>query len=211
MTDERTNREEGKPRPSDSLLQRRTSHSRGSGPRPDGKRGEGLEADRAGSPGRDGLASQDEVVEAEILDQLGNRVGSHLLSVVRSAPLPEPAELQAYESVEPGLANRIVTMAENSGEALNAATKSNAAVNNAIAESILQDGKSIARGQWMSFALVVLFLVTAAGLELVGRTPFAIGMGIMGFLNGIGVLIWPKVGSHWKSKIKGEDHSFADE
>lgn len=40
-------------------------------------------------------------------------------------------------------------MAENSAEAANEATKSNAAVNKAIAESILEDGKSIRRGQWM--------------------------------------------------------------
>lgn len=67
----------------------------------------------------------------------------------------------------------------------------------------------------MSVALVVLFLATAVGLEVLGRTQFAFGtvdgVRILGFLNWIGVLIWPKVGPHWKSKIKGEDNSFADE
>lgn len=211
MTDEHTNHEEDKPQPSDSPLQRRTSHSNSSDTRPNGKRGEGLEANGAGSPERDRLAKQDEVVEAEILDQVSNRVANRLLSVTRIAPLPEPVELQAYENIEQGLANRIVTMAEKSAEAANAATKSNAAVNNALAESILEDGKSIRRGQWMFFALAVLFLATAVGLEALGRTSFATGMGVLGFLSLVGVVIRPKTGPQWKPTNKGEDDSSAEE
>ncbi|MGS2664908.1 DUF2335 domain-containing protein [Corynebacterium glucuronolyticum] len=211
MSDGHPNHEEDQSGTSDSSLQRRKSYSNSSDPRPDGKRGEGVATNGAGSPNRDGLSGQDEVVEGEILDEVSDRLTNQLLRVTRIAPLPEPSELQGYENIQQGLANRIVTMAENSAEAANEATKSNAAVNKAIAESILEDGKSIRRGQWMFFSLAVLFLATAAVLELLGRTPFATGMGILGFLSLVGVLIQPRTNTKWKPISKGEDDSFADE
>ena len=205
MTDEHSHHEEGEAPSSDSSLQRRPSNPRGSDSRPDGERGKGLATNRTGSPERDGLSEQADVLEADVLDRV-----DQLLSVTRIAPLPEPSELQAYENIEKGLANRIVMMAENSADAANTATKSNAAVNDALAGSILEDGKSIRRGQWMFFALALLFLLTAVGLEALDRTPFATGMGILGFLRLIGVVIRPKPGPQWKPTIKGEDDSSAE-
>lgn len=169
MADERSNHQESEPQSSDSPLQRRAGYSGGSGVRPNGKRGGGLAADGAGATERDGLPEQDNSVEAEILDPRAAADDSQLVGYIRSAPLPDPEELRAYERVEPGLANRIVKMAESSVEALNAATKSNAAVNNALAESILEDGHSVRRGQWMFFTLAIAFLVTAIVLEFSGR------------------------------------------
>ncbi|WP_165241252.1 DUF2335 domain-containing protein [Corynebacterium lizhenjunii] len=211
MTDEHSTHEEDKPQSSDSPIQRRAGYPSSSDTRSDGKRGESLATNGTGSPGRDGLSTQDEVVEAEFLDQVSDRVTSQLLSVTRIAPLPEPGELQAYERIQQGLADRIVQMAENSAEAANAATNSNAAVNNALAESILEDGRSLRRGQWMFFTLAVLFLVTAVGLEFSGRTPFATGMGILGFLSLVGVVIRPKTGPRWSSTSKDEYDSAAAE
>ena len=205
MADEHSHHEEGEAPSSDSSLQRRPGNPRGSDSRSDGERGKGLAANRAGSPGGDGLSEQDDVLEAQVLDRV-----DQLLSVTRIAPLPEPSELQAYETIEKGLANRIVMMAENSADAANAATKSNAAVNNALAGSILEEGRSVKRGQWMFFALAVGFLVTAIILEFLDRTPFATGMGILGFLSVVGVLVRPKNGSRWKPINRGEEDSSAD-
>ena len=66
-------------------------------------------------------------------------------------------------------------------------------------------------GNGCFFSLALLFLATAVVLELLDRTPFATGMGILGFLSLVGVLIQPRTNSKWKPTNKGEDDSFADE
>ncbi|WP_257162206.1 DUF2335 domain-containing protein [Corynebacterium cystitidis] len=205
MTDEHPNREEDTERSSDSPLQRRASHPGGSDIRPDGERGEGLAANRRSAQSSAGLPEQSDVFEAEVIDEVSNRVAQEIRSFTRIAPLPDPAELQAYEDIEDGLANRIVKMAEGSAEAANLATKSNAAVNNAIAESILEEGRSTKRVQWMFVSLAILFLAVAVVLELFDRTPFATGMGILGFLSLVGVIVRPKSSSQWMSSRKNED------
>lgn len=131
------------------------------------------------------------------------------MSVTRVAPLPDPNELQAYENIEKGLANRIVVMAESFADAANTATRSDAAVNNALAESILEGARSVRRGQWMFFAPTLVFLATAVLLEINGRTPFATGMGILSFLSLVGVILPPKNSSQWKpTNTSGDDSSF---
>jgi uncharacterized membrane protein len=45
-----------------------------------------------------------------------HRTYEQVIELHRSGPLPPPAELQGYERVLPGLANRIVTMAETEGD-----------------------------------------------------------------------------------------------
>ena len=79
MSDGHPNHEEDQSGTSDSSLQRRKSYSNSSDPRPDGKRGEGVATNGAGSPNRDGLSGQDEVVEGEILDEVSDRLTNRLL------------------------------------------------------------------------------------------------------------------------------------
>ncbi|WP_164546426.1 DUF2335 domain-containing protein [Corynebacterium hylobatis] len=115
------------------------------------------------------------------------------MQVTRIAPLPEPRELAQYDQITPGLADRIVRMAESSTEAANAATRSNAEVNFAIAASIREDGTAVRRGQWMVTALAVI-----------GNTPFAIAMGILGCLSVFGVLVRPVNSARWRPGSRDE-------
>lgn len=59
----------------------------------------------------------DEVDEAEILEALPPNTPAEVRAIVRrafhSGPVPSPESLQRYEEVLPGLANRLVKMAEN--------------------------------------------------------------------------------------------------
>ncbi|WP_083433204.1 DUF2335 domain-containing protein [uncultured Corynebacterium sp.] len=207
MANEHSNDAQHDPWQGDSSLQRRSDNSGSTYPRSSGKPGESVEANGAGTAAGDRLSEQDDVLEAEVLDQVSNRVTHDLMSVMRVAPLPHPSELQAYEEVEAGLANRIVAMAEDSAIAANEATRSNAAVNYALAESIREEGRAVRRGQWMFVCLAVLFLAVAVILELLDRTPFATGMGILGFLSLLGSMFIPKKKPQWGPSGKGEESS----
>ena len=70
MTDERSSTEKDEAQSGDSPLQRRSSDSSGSDIRSFGKRGKGLAANRSGAPDGDELAKYEEVLAAEILDQM---------------------------------------------------------------------------------------------------------------------------------------------
>ncbi|WP_082028351.1 DUF2335 domain-containing protein [Corynebacterium humireducens] len=212
MTDEHTNHAEGDGGPSrDRSLERRSSDSRGPSARPDGERAEGLGADGTVPANSYGHAAEDHALEGELLDQaVREEIAHQVMAVTRIAPLPEPRELLEYDQIEPGLANRIVAMAEKSADAANAATLSNAEVNNALASSIREDAYAVRRGQWMFTVLAVLFLLSAVGLALIGNTPFAIAMGVLGFLSGAGVLIRPVNQARWKPASK-EDGSGREE
>ena len=209
MSDEFSNRPEEAS--SDCSIERRSSGSFGSGSRPDGERGEGMVADRQIASNSDGQLSQDDVLEAELVEQVREQVVHQLMSVTRIAPLPEPRELQEYENIESGLANRIVAMAENAAEAANVATRSNAAVNNAIADSIREDGRSVARGQWIFTVLAISFLAVAVCMVFFDKTSFATGMGILGFLSLCGVLVRPVNASRWRSSAREENESMGQE
>ncbi|MCS5479436.1 DUF2335 domain-containing protein [Corynebacterium sp. YIM 101645] len=124
--------------------------------------------------------------------------------MTRIAPLPEPRELAQYDQITPGLADRIVRMAEGSAEAANAATRSNAEVNFAIAASIREDGRAVRRGQWMVTALAVLFLAAAFSLAVIGNTPFAIAMGVLGCLSVFGALVRPVNSARWRPGSRDE-------
>lgn len=189
---------------SDRSLEERPGDLRRTSPRSDGERPESMGPDRQVPPRSDGQLQHGEALDAEFADEVSARVTHDLVGITRSAPLPEPRELAQYEQIQPGLANRMVQMAEGSADAANTATKSNAEVNNAIASSIREDGKSVQRGQWMFTVLAVLFLAAAVTLALIGNTAFAITMGILGFLSGFGVLVRPVNNSRWRPETKDD-------
>lgn len=87
-------------------------------------------------------------------------------------PAPHPEDLQKYELVQPGFADRLITMAEQEGQSRRDLTAS--AVQAAIS--------SETRGQYLGFALGVVGLVAAA-LVLIfaaGTVAGALGGSVLG-------------------------------
>lgn len=144
MPDEHTTHTEEDARPSDSFLQRRTGNLRSPDSRSDGERDDSVEPDWSRPSCSNGQLQQDHLHEAELIDHFQGVVQAALTSI-RVAPIPDPRELQEYENIEAGFANRIITMAEESAAAANTATLSNAEINNAVAESIREESRSIKR------------------------------------------------------------------
>ena len=142
-----------------------------------------------------------ETVEIDRLQRSGQ------ISVTRIAPLPTPAELKGYDDISPGLANRIVRMAEESSDAAASATRSDAEVNNAIADSIRSEAASLKRGQWIFAALTILFLIASVFLEVLDRTPFATGIGVLGFLSLVGIILRPVSAPRWLSNKDGDSQN----
>lgn len=183
----------------DRALTRRLGNSDSPNSRSDGERGEGLAANRKGYSGSNGQLQTDEVIEAELVDQVREQV-HQMMSVTRVGPIPDPRELKEYEAIQEGLADRIVRMAEKSSDAANYATHSNAEVNIALADSIRTKGHSIARGQWISFAIANVFLICAVVVQLFGKTQASYNwisalMSIFSALSFIGAILIPKLGT----------------
>lgn len=97
-----------------------------------------------------------------------------------SGPLPSARELEGYELVSPGAANRIITMAEGNqarrheSERMN--DESNRLIAQANAEAVFASARSsdaeiaeVKRSQWMAYSIVLLFLGCSVGLALVGK------------------------------------------
>lgn len=185
-------------RASDSSVQRRPSDSSDANPGTDGKPGQSLEANGEVAPNSNDQLQRGEELEAELVHHVRDEVEQQLTSITRIAPLPHPSELQGYEDIQSGLAERIVAMAEGSASAANMATQSNAAVNEALADSIREEAKAAKRGQWMIFTLVILLLIVTVIFGLAGNTPFAAGMGILLSIGGIRLYLRPTSGMLWR-------------
>ncbi|MGW4580381.1 DUF2335 domain-containing protein [Rhodococcus aetherivorans] len=119
--------------------------------------------DRSRLAGLDGSRNEVvEVTESEIVDAIeesapgiARRVTQghslHIRSEDWSGPLPRPSDLAEYEAVLPGLADRIVKMAET-------AMENQTAVERTLATG---DVEAVRRGQYLSTAVVVVTLIGA--------------------------------------------------
>jgi hypothetical protein len=114
----------------------------------------------------------DEVVDAEVVEAVTRRVVSEIrtipTAVLRSwrGPVPPASELQAYEDVQEGFADRILAMSEN-------ALASQTEVDTTLAKG---DVASVRRGQWQSTGIVAGSLAGAlvtALLKLPWEIPVA--------------------------------------
>lgn len=76
-----------------------------------------------------------------------------------SGPIPHPELLKGYEDVKQGFAERIVAMAEEQQKHRFECERN--MVNGTISES--------KRGQWMAFAIAILFLIASVALGLYGH------------------------------------------
>lgn len=178
----------------DRSLEHRPGDLRDQGPRPSAEHDQGLEPDGNIPSRRNGHLQADDSLEAEIIHQVTDAV----TQVTRIAPLPEPRELQQYDRVQPGLADRIVRMAEESAAAANAATHADAEVSRAVASSIREDANAIQRGQWMFLVLAVFCLAAAVWLAFAGQPAISVALGVLGTINIFGVLIRPVNGKRWR-------------
>lgn len=113
----------------------------------------------------------DEVIDAEIVEAVTRRVVNEIRTsktVFRSwrGPVPPASELQAYDDVQPGFAERILAMSER-------ALTSQTEVDTTLAKG---DVASVRRGQWQSTGLVAASLAGAfvtALLKLPWEIPVA--------------------------------------
>jgi uncharacterized membrane protein len=146
-----------------------------SAPAADNDTDSGDTRDHAGSPGvgADGELDplDDEVVDAEVVEAVTRRVVNEIRTsktVFRSwrGPVPPASELQAYDDVQQGFAERILAMSER-------ALTSQTEVDTTLAKG---DVASVRRGQWQSTGIVAGSLVgalTTALLKLPWEIPVA--------------------------------------
>lgn len=129
---------------------------------------------------RKGLERDDEeVVDAELVEEIERRAEEAAIRVVGaywSGPLPPPAELQGYESVLPGSAERILGMAEREAGHRHAMDR----------EIVQTDGKTRTRAQLLAFGIAIVALVVAAALGLTGHGLTGIGTLLIGLAPIVG-------------------------
>lgn len=104
-----------------------------------------------------------------VLDTLNPHQRQIILQKIQSfsGPIPHPELLEGYERVQPGLAERIVAMAEKEQTMQLECDK-------AYVEGPI---KATRRGQWMGFAIAIVFVIAATVLGILGRTAVAITLG----------------------------------
>lgn len=178
-------------------LDGRSRDTSDSGPRPVGKFPEGLGADGSSPAQVDGLLQHDDALTAEILSE-NPEAAARMLRIQRSGPIPPAEELIRYEQVLPGVAERIVRMAEGSIDAANQATLSEAGVNNAIAFSIKEDAKSYRRAQKIFAALAIVLIAGTIATSILGVNG-TIPLALLAGLSGLGVLLAPRTPQRWRT------------
>lgn len=107
-------------------------------------------------------SAEDEVVTAEIVDELTRRVDSYLWS----APAPSPETLEAYNRVDPSFADRAMQMAEQSITASNREKEW-------LAKG---DVDALKRGQYLSFGMFIASVGAAIGVYLGGGSELFAGL-----------------------------------
>lgn len=78
-------------------------------------------------------------------------------------PIAHPRHLRAYEEIEPGAANRIITMAEK-------AQDTNIDLDTRALDAEIADQK---RGMWMGFSALIIFVLAATLFGLLGNVVMA--------------------------------------
>lgn len=109
---------------------------------------------------------------AEVLSDAGMDVEMVFRSFMsHSGPLPAPADLEAYERIMPGLAERIVARSEREQTHRHAMDRE-------LVEADMREDKRLGRGQWLGIAAAVV-CATVAVFALVSDEPEVAGI-VMG-------------------------------
>ncbi len=111
---------------------------------------------------------------------------------ITSGPIPSAAEIERYEAVLPGAADRILSMAEGNQarrhQSESSTDASNQMLASANAQAVLAGARAsdaasaeARRSQWMAFTIVILFLAASVGLAWNGKeiTASVLGGGVL--------------------------------
>lgn len=160
----------------------------------------GMGRHRESDQGGHGGVQPDEAVEGEVMDDsIQREIQEAVFQMVsHSGPLPPASEFAAYENVLKGSADRILAMAELSADAAAEATKADAAATRAAADSILEDGKAVKRGQIIFAVISILLIIAAIVLAFMGQPTTAYVTGGAGIVVGLAALITPVNKERWR-------------
>lgn len=103
-----------------------------------------------------------------------------------SAPLPPPSVLKAYQTLDPTLLDRIVTMAEKEQSARHASQVRS----DDLADLQQRDfSVGVARGQWLAILVVLIFVGFALACLVAGQTLAAVAAVVLTVAGAMGV-VW---------------------
>lgn len=109
--------------------------------------------------------------------------GPHVVTTTRKSesfvgPLPHPSTLQQYEKILPGLAERIVSMAESEQRARLDSVKKDAEAKARLLEiadsESTSNRKMTTRGQWIGAAVTFLCIIAAAFFAWSGKSDMVV-------------------------------------
>jgi uncharacterized membrane protein len=143
-----------------------------------------------------------EIVDATALVKgVEEHVDRRVLQIVsHTGPMPPPEQLREYESVLPGLADRIVQMAEreqNQRHAMQRAT-------------ILGSQEITKRGQQYGLAVAVIVLVVAMILVLTGHDKAGMVLASVDLVSLVAVFVVGRVASSREEERRNKDASSDD-
>jgi len=122
--------------------------------------------------------------------QVGRVVATSHTAMSYSGPLPTAAQLRQYEEILPGLADRIVAMAER-----------NAAHRQSLEATVVKGNTNAQRrGQWFAFVLAFGIVCVGAWLVYVGRTSVGLWL-IMADVLALAAVF---LGGRWLAKKERE-------
>lgn len=121
-------------------------------------------------------------VQKRDLPEVARRITQIVVSEQFSGPMPHPKHLREYESVLPGSAERILSMAERNLD-------SNVAIQTAVVKAEISDRKL---GMWLGATLFALLIIGAFSALFVTDNPLVPGLflgtaaigGVVAFIRG---------------------------
>ena len=121
-------------------------------------------------------------VQKRDLPEVARRITQIVVSEQFSGPMPHPKHLREYESVLPGSAERLLSMAERNLD-------SNVAIQTAVVKAEISDRKL---GMWLGATLFALLIIGAFSALFVTDNPLVPGLflgtaaigGVVAFIRG---------------------------
>lgn len=142
---------------------------------------------------------------AEILEDLPEDQRSAVRQIIQATShsgwLPPPSVLAEYNSVVPGLAERIIRMPEREQEHRHRVVEGHAQ----------EDTRLKRRGQLFALASVVMLLSLAALLAFLGEPAWAGRIAIFGLVGVVGIFITGQWAEFKMAKLQSEDATVDDE
>jgi uncharacterized membrane protein len=157
------------------------------------------EMDPAGSDPMPEPSPVDITAMIEVIARVDPDKAARLVRVVQqfSGPLPPPEVLRRYDEVQPGLASRIVSMAE----------KEQTFRHGIVEKQINGVTRSTTRGQYLAFAVVVVMASAAGYVAHLGYPKTAGGIGGATLVALVSVFLGPRLLDRASDADEDEDDS----